>query len=424
MGNRLRFISLAILVFVLAIPGARITTERGGGLATVGAQGPTFFGAQRFPAIAVDKDNKIYLLSSTATKPAGAGTPGSQIFFTMSKNGGANWDNLPKTRNLSKSRGEAFGPSLAINKVGKTRVYITYHDNSTGITQAYLIKSKKAAKFKAAKNITPHDGGAFSPRVALGANESVNIVWGDTSGALRTVMFVRSTDQGETFSDPVEVARSSGDAFEPEISIGSDDAINVAWEDTRGGESAIMFSRSTDQGETFSEPKRVSTGQGRATEAHIATDDAGNIHIVWVDASSPDAQAFYARSTDQGETFSEPSDVSRDPGARVLKPVVTTFGSKVYVAYQDERPGNKQVFLVRSEDGGGQFSNPVQVSRADNGVPGGRAHSPAMAVDNNGKLHIVWIDSSVVGRDEGLLFYSNSTNGRTFSTQQVIISAI
>ncbi|HVF89228.1 MAG TPA: sialidase family protein [Blastocatellia bacterium] len=424
MSNRLRLISLALVVLALVIPGARISTEQGAGLATAGAQGPAFFGAQRFPAIAVDKDDKVYMVSSTATKPAGAGTPGSQIFFTMSKDGGASWDNLPKTRNLSKSRGEAFGPSLAINKVGKTRVYITYHDNSNGTTQAYLIKSKKGTKFKAPKNVTPHGGGAFSPRVALGENESVNIVWGDTFETARKIKFIRSTDQGETFGEPVEVTHSSGDAFEPEISIDKDDAINIAWEDTRSGVSAIMFARSTDQGATFSDAKRVSAGEGRAAEAHIATDGEGNIHIAWVDESNGDAQAFYARSTDRGETFSAPIDVSRDPGARVLKPVITTFGSRVYLAYQDEKPGNKQVFLARSENGGVEFSNPVQVSRADNSVPGGRAHSVAMAVDSKGKLHIAWIDSSVIGRDEGLLFYSNSTNGRSFTTQTAVISAI
>lgn len=415
MGKRLSLIWLAFLVFALAIPCAEFST--------VDAQGPTVFGAQRFPAIGVDRTNKVYLMMSTATKPAGAGTPGSQIFFTMSKNGGTSWDNLPITRNLSRSRGEAFGPSIAISKAGKTRVYVTYHDDSNGTTQAYLIKSKKGTKFKGAKNVTPHDGGAFSPRVALGVDESVNIVWGDTEIGARKVMFIRSTDLGETFSAPLEIARSSGDAFEPEISVDRDDAINVVWEDKRTGVSAIMFTRSTDQGRTFSEPKRVSTGEGDATEGHIATDGGGNIHVVWVDKSKGDAQAFYSRSTDQGQTFSTPLDVSNDPGASVLKPVVTTFESTVYVAYQNERPGNKQVFLAKSENGGVEFSNRVRVSRADNNVPGGRAHSPAMVVDGKGKLHIAWIDSSIIGRDEGLLFYSNSNNGRTFSPQQLILAA-
>src|SRR5258706_14080775 len=79
----------------------------------------TFFGAQRFPAIDVDSNDNLYLMSSTATAPASAHTPHSQIYFTMSRDHGASWDNLPHTRNLSNSPGEAFGPSLAVNKAGQ-----------------------------------------------------------------------------------------------------------------------------------------------------------------------------------------------------------------------------------------------------------------------------------------------------------------
>jgi hypothetical protein len=47
-----------------------------------------------------------------------------------------------------------------------------------------------------------------------------------------------------------------------------------------------------------------------------------------------------------------------------------------------------------------------------------------MVVDSRGTLHIVWIDASVVGNDEGLLFYSNSTDGRQFSIQKMILAII
>jgi hypothetical protein len=47
-----------------------------------------------------------------------------------------------------------------------------------------------------------------------------------------------------------------------------------------------------------------------------------------------------------------------------------------------------------------------------------------MVVDSRGTLHIVWIDSSVVGNDEGLLFYSNSPDGHRFSAQKLILAII
>src|SRR5262245_17684481 len=92
----------------------------------VHAQLPTFFGATRAPAIDVDKANKLYLMMSVATAPASEHRPHSQIFFTQSKDGGSTWDNLPNTRNLTQSPGEAFGPSVAVTKKGTSRTYVTY----------------------------------------------------------------------------------------------------------------------------------------------------------------------------------------------------------------------------------------------------------------------------------------------------------
>jgi hypothetical protein len=388
------------------------------------AQVPSLFGATRFPSIGVDRKNKLYLMMSVATAPASERRPHSQIFFTKSSNSGVTWDNLPETRNLTNSPGEAFGPSIAVTQTGTVRVYVTYQDNSSGTTQIFLIRSKKKAKFRKPQNITPHDGGAFSPRVALDSQENVNVVWGDFATGERKVMFERSTDLGATFGDPVDIGRSSGQAFEPEIAIGPDDAINVVWEDTAPGQSVIMFARSTDGGQTFSEPRQVSTGTGDATEGQISIDETGRISVVWIDQSPGNPQAFYARSSNNGSSFSVPINVTNDDRATVEKPLSVVSQGIVYVAYQDETEGHKQVFLVRSGDAGATFSRPVQVSNADNNC--GRAHSASMTIDKHGTLHIVWIDASRVipCADEGLLFYSNTTNGRTFSPQLMILAAI
>jgi hypothetical protein len=363
-------------------------------------------------------------MMSVATAPASERRPHSQIFFTKSINGGKSWNNLPHTKNLTKSPGEAFGPSIAASQQGPLRLYVTYQDNSNGTTQIYLLRTKKKSKFRKPQNITPHDGGAFSPRVALDSSGNVNVVWGDFQDGVRRVMFERSTDLGATFGDPVDVGRSSGFAFEPEIAVGPDDAISVVWEDTGPGQSVIMYARSTDGGATFSDPHQVSNGSGDATEAQISIDQKGRISVVWVDQSPGNAQAFYSRSSDNGQTFAEPINVTGDSHASTAKPLSVVFHDTVYVAYQDEAEGNKQIFLARSTDAGETFSNPIQVSHADNRC--GRAHSASMVVDSHGTLHIVWIDASRVSpcSDEGLLFYSNSTDGRKFSPQLMILAAI
>src|ERR1041385_740774 len=125
MKRRISFVLLLCLLFVSVFISPTPITEK------VRAQG-LFFGAQRWPAIDVDKNDKLYLMMSVATAPASEHRPHSQIFFASSGDGGANWNNLPQTRNLSNSKGEAFGPSLAVTKTGTPRAYVVYHDDSSG----------------------------------------------------------------------------------------------------------------------------------------------------------------------------------------------------------------------------------------------------------------------------------------------------
>jgi hypothetical protein len=147
-----------------------------------------------------------------------------------------------------------------------------------------------------------------------------------------------------------------------------------------------------------------------------------------VDESAGRAEAYCARSTDGGTSFSVPVDVSNFPNGDIHKPVVVAFQNTVYVAFQngdlfgEEDIKNRQVYVAKSVDAGVGFEEPAQVSIANNNI--GRAHSPAMVVDSRGTLHMVWIDASVVGNDEGLIFYSNSTDGRRFSPERMILAVI
>ena len=399
----------------------------GGGLAPrpASAQFPQFFGSTRFPAIQVDRNDNLYMAMSVATAPVSEHRPHSQIFFTQSKDGGTSWDNLPQTRNLTNSPGEAFGPSLVVSQQGTLQLYIAYHDNSTGIYQPYLLRTKKKTKFRAPQNLTPDGGvGGFSPRLGLASNGQLNLVYGDTTGNVRRVRFMRSTDGGASFSEPITVSGDSPNGFEPEIAMTQGDAINVAWEDMVDGAGVILFARSTDGGATFSAPKQVSHGDGNATEAHIAADETGRLSVVWVQTVGNDKHAFYARSSDNGQTFSTPLQLTSRPGTSISKPLALAYQNVVYVAYQDEAPNRMQVFLTRSDDSGASFDDAVQVSNANNAC--GRAHSAAMTVDSQGTLHIVWIDASHVQgcADEGLLFYSRTTNGHRFRAEQLILAGI
>src|SRR5205085_3327668 len=179
----------------------------------------------------------------------------------------------------------------------------------------------------------------------------------------------------------------SNGAFEPEITMTPGDAINVAWEDAGAGTSVILFSRSTDNGATFSTPKQVSRGSGSATEAHIAADGAGRLSVVWVQAGGSDKHAFYARSTDNGQTFSEPLQLTTAPGTLISKPLALAYQNNVYVAYQNEASTRMEAYLAKSEDAGVTFEDAELVPKADNQCE--RADRSAIEVDIQDTMHNV-----------------------------------
>ena len=108
-------------------------------------------------------------------------------------------------------------------------------------------------------------------------------------------------------------------------------------------------------------------------------------------------------------------------GGEVHKPVVAAFEDRVFVAFNEDAR-HKQVFLVTSENGGRSFGEIVQVSNADPAK--GRGHSPAIVVDPDGRIHICWIDNSILGSDEGLLYYTSSSNGLKFSSKKLIYALL
>lgn len=379
------------------------------------------FGATRAPSIDVDQNDRLYLAMSVAT--SSTGPPHSQIFFTKSFDGGATWDNLPRTLNLSNSPGEAFGPSLAVTKAGKVKVYMTYHDSTIGATQSILVRSKKRTNFRPPVDISAGNGGAFSPRVAVDAAGSVNVVWGDTTGGGRRVVFVRSNDSGITFSPKLVVSNLSSIAFDPDVAVETTTGvINVVWQEAGPLHTVIMFSKSVDFGLTFSGAVQVSADIGNAGEPRIVRDAAGGIQVAWVQQTGADHQIAYSRSLDGGSTFSTPELLTNTPGAEIHKPAMATLGQLVCIAYHDESDSSRQVFVLRSNNLGARFTSAVQVS--DAGRRRGLAHSPALVFDSTGRIHIVWIDSSILGSDEGILLYSSSPDGNRFTAQRMLLAAI
>jgi hypothetical protein len=416
MYGKYTFLAAAFLLLILS--GASHLGRR------AWAQFQPGIGIQREPHLVSDGRNNLYLVMAVGTEVPGSRMPGSQILFTESSDGGSTWDNMPQTRNLSNSRIRGLGalfPRIAVTKTGTPRAYVVYDDDTGGTRQAYFIRSKKNTNFKRPGMLSPPGDGGFTPVVALGSNGSVYVAWADSAGGPRRVLLASSSDLGVTFSLPVNVSSSSGEAFDPTIAVDDGDAINVVWEDTGSGEGSIFFSRSSDGGSSFSSPKKISAADGEASDPELAVDRFGGINVAWIeDQPAGGTRVMISRTTDGGQTFSAPAIVTSGSAAEFEYLTMTTGGARTYLAFNDET--TQQVYLAQSQSSLLDFAAPIQLSHADTSK--GRAHSPSVAVDGSGRVHAVWIDTSILGNEEGLLVYRSSSDGQTFSTPVLILAVV
>jgi len=167
----------------------------------------------------------------------------------------------------------------------------------------------------------------------------------------------------------------------------------------------IMLSRSTNRGQTWSRPIRISAASqdGAVQGSQVAVGRNGEVYVVYlVSYDGGKSQLFMAKSTNRGVSFSAPkaitpvfNDVAVGATYRVFSlPALAadlTRPGTLYVVYPDQ-PDNTvgaEVQFVTSVDGGATFSAPVVI----NDVSAGHQFFPAITVDSSGVVHAMWFDT-------------------------------
>ena len=107
----------------------------------------------------------------------------------------------------------------------------------------------------------------------------------------------------------------------------------------------------------ISPPRRWST----RSSPRIAYDNgASRISVVWQDNRRGHYDIWYSSSGDGGATWTPSIRVNNDtvnPAAHKMEPSLDVLDGAVYVAWQDQRNGNDDIYFTWSSDGGATWTN-------------------------------------------------------------------
>ncbi len=155
----------------------------------------------------------------------------------------------------------------------------------------------------------------------------------------------------------------------------------------------------------------LSDGAGISDHAMVAVDSLGNIHVVWEDNRSGNFEIYYAMHSPFGRTLINDTRLTNDPANSKRPALVLNSMGQIHVVWQDDRSGIMEIYHTfidptqDDRDGSSAVIGDItlltnQMISSDDGV---EDTNPRLAVDSQGRVHVVWNDWPCTDTGEGII---------------------
>ncbi|MEN8138166.1 MAG: sialidase family protein [Bacteroidota bacterium] len=238
---------------------------------------------------------------------------------------------------------------------------------------------------------------------------------------LNQIVVQRSDNCGKTWTDGKGIGNNFPKQQDKEWATvnQNNNEIYVTWTQfdkynskSKKDSSLILFSKSTDNGETWTKAKRISKFAGNCRDDDNTVEGAvpavnlkGEIFVAW----AFDEKIYLNKSSDSGRTwFPEEKIITEQEGGWNYKikdlnrvngmPILVCDNSNgpnsgnLYLNWIDHKNGNPDVFVKYSNDGGNTWSEDIQINTETKQA---EQFFTWMAIDQaNGNIHIIYYDNS------------------------------
>jgi hypothetical protein len=295
----------------------------------------------------------------------------AQIYYRSSPDTGLTW-NAPVA--LTGTDGNAWNPAIAVNGLN---VHVVWReiDTITGHRASWYRHSLDGG----ATWETPVflDSTADWPAVAVSGHNvymANDVVVSPQPNYNTDIFFMRSTDNGVTWSPRQQITSDSGRSEDESIHA-EGSRVHMSWNDNRVGKFQILYKESKDFGVTWEPTKVVVPVKDYNT---MVWSDSNHVDVVACGAPSGNYQLIIAQSADTGNTWTPSVNLSNDPTHTYFLPDMVRDGDDLHVVC-NSAAGPK---YFHSGDGGANWDIP-------DSMPGATFIAYTGCV-----LHIIYINAS------------------------------
>jgi len=222
----------------------------------------------------------------------------------------------------------------------------------------FLQLDAQAAIWNPEVRLTNIPGQSWGPRITA-FNGILHVVWFEYPDFNHPeIYYSRSTDNGNSWSIPINISNNITRAnIHPSVAADAS-GVYVFWSsDSETGET--FFKRSTDGGVTWQESEQqltYSSGYSRATD--ILADRQGIIHLVWYDNREGYSGVYHRQSCDHGVNWTAEERVTQFDGVVDNEDprIIQADDNNFYILFRSSRDGEPQggmppydMYLLRGE---------------------------------------------------------------------------
>ena len=357
---------------------------------------PQYLGDGWFPDITADPTGQLHVVwvSGRASQNE-TGQTYDLVLYTTSINGACWLSPNDIVARSAEGGAEATRPTIMADTQGQ--LHLTFRNPTIHYAQSSIQEADHSSAWR-----TTALGNGYYSALAQDSQGRLHLVYTrnkktSTCPICYHLYYQRSADNGLTWSEPLDISQLPTGAAKPQLKIDAEDNLFLVWETGEGGAqgqvidpTTISFARSTNQGETWSMPFRLSAPGQMARQPGLGLDGEGRLVVVWLDTQAD--LFYYSTSTERGRDWSTPT------------PIPNVYGGwGIYQARLDhtvmERDNRGDLHLVlvgRAAAGsldllhltwdGNQWSNVETIATFTDEYP----EWPEITIANGNQLHVVW----------------------------------
>ncbi len=330
------------------------------------------------PAIAADSSGHLHVVWSD-------GTPGNhEVYYVKSTDAGATWSTRQR---LTWTSGGSYDPVVAADSSGL--LHLVWYDNTPGKTEVYYKKSTDAGvTWTTSRRLTWNSVESNHPALFVDSSGHLHVVWYDNPPD--DIYYKKSSDGGSTWSAGKRLTWTVAASYGPAVTADSSGNIYTVWyEGVSGGGSAIFLKKSPDGGATWPPSRRLTWTPGYSSGPRIAVDASDYLHLIWRDDTPGNDEIYYRKGSDEGINWTTSRRLTWTQGGSSDAVIAADSTGHLHVVWSDNTPGSDEIYYTTSTDAGVTWSTGQRLTWNS-----GFSQYPAVSVDSSGNLHLVWSDTT------------------------------